>query len=874
MAHTIRSPLTLLEQWRDRADRAPLREMIIMGYTVDLSFLEKFVVPTARGLGARITVLGDPAQAVHDDVDVRRAGTAYQHGHAACRRAFHPKLVVLAGDEDNALAVGSGNPTLSGWGYNRELWVIAHGSREVGPQLIADVADWLQELPTVVTIASWIAGTLQAVADQIRPTSIDTRWASTRAYGNLLRPLLERIPDQSVEELRLAAPFFDPPAEAVKALVMRTRPRVARIAVQPSAARFDGAAIAQATSSAGNVEFRLVQPGALRHGKLIEWEAGGSVAGMTGSANITSSALLMTTSGGGNCELTVVAPHFSPLLPDGDLTADIVFRTMAADPLPPTASEGSAPALLGCAITDGILVVELASPAIDPILIEFSPSAVPGSWETAGTIAAGLSKARFLVPEVSGGAIRAVIDVNGTRHESTVVFITDPIRCRPRSDIPDEPRLSRAYETDDLFTDPLIAQRFTVDLERLVELVSATNTPAPASSNKRLDVREASADRWADYLDACDRRLGPALSQLIFPRRLSATVTTSSADWAIDDTDDNEVTDDEDETVLDDIAQDHATFSARSDAAIRPDQRRRYRRFGAQWAAFATGPRAQHANRSSLPPIYIRMTIAALYLTLLAEGVWREDEDWRRDLRWLVWALIPDDEVLDELPAEAFDHLFALLAVAMATLRQGTTLYGGRQGDLYATDAWRDASEWVAEANAELAEERLLPSTRPYAIVSSPVEVWDTILLAGQTKLDPYAEARENLAEAGLNARREADIWWVDGPGNAYHTAARAVTALSRVSGHAVVVARSARQTVLIALANNVMALADQARVWRIYPLSSTRTPVSLTSGSPGPPPGAQVIPFARQTPAEVRNLSDLVGVDLTAVAERIRSTL
>lgn len=871
VTRSFRSPLTLLEQWRDRADGARLREVVITGYTVDLGFLEKFAIPTARALGARVTVLGDAGQAVHDPVDVRRAGVAYQHGHAVCSRAFHPKLVVLAGDDDSAVAVGSGNPTLSGWGYNRELWVTARSSRQSGLQLVADVAEWLHELPAVVTMASWIGATLRQVADRIRPATMDERWSSVRAYGNLHRPLLERLPTDPVTELRLAAPFYDPPARAVSALVERTKPRSVRIAVQPSIAMFDGAALVRAAEPAVDQEFRLLGAGPARHGKLVEWDAAdGTTAGMTGSANVTSSALLLSTEQGGNCELAVVAPHAEPLFPQGDPQPGTAFRRMASASAEATESAGVVPVLLGCALSDGTLLVELAAQAALRVVVETSPSAVPGTWLAAGTVAVGQRTARFLVPELTGGAVRAVVDLDGVRHESATVFITDPSRCRPRRDATDEPRLTRPYGPDELFTDPLIAQRFTADLARLVELVGAVSQPVPAPGSSTVSTEVGSGDRWADYLEDCERLLGPGLSGLIFPRR-PTTDHSTAAGWSIDDTDDGEVTEDEDEDVLDGLADDPDPVSTRTVPAIPPDDRHRYRRFAARWVASVTEPTVED-DWTTLPPVHVRMTVTALYLTLLATGVWLEDDDWRADLRWLIWGLVPDDEILAELPAEAFHHLYSLLAVAMTTLRQGTSLQGGREADVLATDAWREASERVAEADAELAEQLLLPATQPFARVVSARELWDTILLAQDTKRDPYAEARATLADAGLVVRSEESVWWVEGDfSNAHRAAARVATELGRASDRIVAVARTPKYAVLIAVADQTMALADsRTAVWRLYQLSGTRTPLSMTAGYPGPPPGARVTPLSN-SPAEVLDLSDKVGVDLPAVARRIR---
>jgi hypothetical protein len=870
---TFRSPLTLLEQWRDRIDGARLREVVVLGYTVDLAFLERFAIPTARALGARVTVVGDAHSAVHDPVDVRRAGTAYQHGHVVCSRAFHPKLVILVGDDDSALMVGSGNPTLSGWGYNRELWVTAYSSPQLGPQLVDDVADWLYDLPDVVTMASWIATTLRHVADLIRPATIDERWPSIRAYGNLHRPLLDQLPTEPVTELRLAAPFYDPPARAVTALINRLAPQSVRLTVQGGTGTFDGAALVRATEPVDSCEFRVLEPQPARHGKLIEWDlADGSTAGVTGSANITASALLRSTADDGNCELAVIAPHAESLFPDGDPRPGSVVRQMTSAQRVDEQPVDAAPVLLGCALIDGLLLIELARPAEQRVIIETSPSAVPGTWLATGIVSVGQRTARFLVPELRGGAVRAVVETNGVRRDSAVVFITDPSRCRPRRDAADQPRLQRPYQPDDLFTDPRLAQRFTADLGRLVELVGATSRPVPAASTPAVNVQANARDRWADYLEDYERSLGPGLTGLIFPHTRTHTDDgVTLTEWSIDDADEGEIADDEDEEVLDRLARNSDEASPHAVPVIRPDDRPKYRRFATRWVEAVTEPQAQD-DLSTLPPVPLRMTVTALYLTLLAAGAWQEGEGWRSELRWLIWSLVPDEAMLDELPSEAFDHVYALLAVAMATLRQDAHLHGGREEDFLATDAWQECSEWVAEADLDLAEHLLLPASQPFSRVASAQDLRDTIHLAHTMKRDPYAEVRATLADAGLIVRREQNAWWVDGDfGNAHRVAARLATELGRVSSPTVAVARGPKCTVLVAAAATIMVLVDsRSAVWRLYPLTGVRTPLSLASDHPGPPPGARTVPLSTPS-AEVHALSEETGVDLAALARRIR---
>ncbi|MET8088193.1 hypothetical protein [Micromonospora sp. NPDC005237] len=872
---SFRSPLSLLERWRDRFDGARLRDFMVTGYTLDLGFLERFAVPTARALGARITVLADAGQAVHDPVDVRRAGRAYQHGHAVCRRAFHPKLAVLLGDDDVWVAVGSGNPTASGWGHNREVWLTARSGLGRGPRLLHDVADWLVDLPTVVAVPSWIALTLREVAGRMRPVEVDEGWSQVRVVGNLRGSLLGRLPTDAVAELRLAAPFYDPQAAAVRALVDRMKPHAVRVAVQPAFGRFEGGALLRATEPAVEREFRVLAAGPALHGKVVEWTTPAGVThGLTGSANITASALLRSTEHGGNCELAVLAPHPVSLLPEGEEPNEAAMAQLRAGRS--TSLAGSpAPVLLGCAVVGGTLLVELAAPVTGRVVVETSPSGEPGTWQAMGVIPVGQATALFVLTEVTGGAVRTVVTVGGVRVESAAVFVTDPARCRPVRDADDAPRLGRGapYEAIEVFTDPALAARFTADLERLTALVPPRPRIAPALSDRQgFDVRTDS-DRWRDYLEDSDRVLGPNLSRLVFPRR-PPTVGDRRSSFVVDDVREDEPTEEDADIVPDAPTGDDPAADGNLVDQRTASERARYRDFATRWAEAVSTPTVD-SDRGSLPPMHLRMLAASMYLTLLAEGMWRDD-DWRTDLRWLAWALVPDDNALDELPAEAFAHLYAWLALVVATLREGARLHGSQDADALVTAAWRDAVEWVAETDLALAEALLLPAGHLFAVVASASALRETVELARGAKDDPYAEARSAFADAGLAVRLEEGVWRVDGvTGNPQRAAADVVTTVRRVSGRAAVaVACAGSRAVLVACDDRIMLLVDsRTAMWSVYELSSVRTPLSLVAGAVGgPPSGARTRRPLRTPPPQVSELSQLLGVDLAATAAALKS--
>ncbi|WP_146108348.1 hypothetical protein V5P93_002108 [Actinokineospora auranticolor] len=171
------SPLGLLEEWA--AGGAALREVLVTGYAVDLAELERRLVPTARGLGARITALSDPSGA-REPVGVRHAGLLYQHGHAGA--GFEVGLLVLVGDEQVWVAFGAGD---AAWDDDR--WLVVRSTPERGPLALREFGDWLAELPGVVPMPSWIADAVRVVGAAVRPDTVDDSLPDLRVADRLRR---------------------------------------------------------------------------------------------------------------------------------------------------------------------------------------------------------------------------------------------------------------------------------------------------------------------------------------------------------------------------------------------------------------------------------------------------------------------------------------------------------------------------------------------------------------------------------------------------------------------------------------------------------------------------------------------------------------
>lgn len=856
------SPLTLLRQWRDRADQAHLHEVLVTGYTLDLAFFEQHCVSIARGLGARVTLLSDAGQAVHDPIDVRGAGRAYQHGHALCGGAFHPKLVILVGQDDVWAAIGSGNPTASGWGHNAELWVVIRSGRQLGPRALRDLAAWLTALPEFVFMSNWIAATVRQIGDMINPIQIEESGLELTIFGNHNQPILEQLPTAPVKSLGLSAPFFDPNADAVRALMSRLNPDDATVAVQPNLSRFDGESLVSATSSVARVEFRFITEERTYHGKLIEWVGMGGRIALVGSPNLSRAALLTSTDQGGNCELAASHAVPSTLVPPGDVVALNNIQTRCTIPTERTPREVAPLTLLGARRLQGHIDVDLVARTEGTITIETSPTAAPGTWSAGHVIhggGIGLTTVTFANPEPAGGAVRSRIDVDGASHISSVVFLTDTARCLPRSLDPKSPRLVRDYNLDEVFTDPDLAARFNADLIRLISQLGSHRATVPAVAREASSVEvRLDDDRWGAWMQAVEHTVGPSLAALAFPGGIapqgrSADYWTVDANTAIDP--------DEDDTDVDPVS-DSWEHSRRITAVTDSSQRRTWRRWAAKLRRSIT------ANPP--PPLELRMVVTLLHLDLLAAGVWGPDDDWRDELATVIKALPPSEIELGLTPGLATEAMSTLAAVALAVLFHDARLHGGTEDDLILRSAWNEVSSWAAFAEDKLVDGYLVAPSRSYGRVATRSEVATVVELARESEDDPNAEVRAALDAEGITAEVDGGAFVATvGDQQARRVAARIATL---ADDPCAVLVCGTQQSCVLLRAGKTLAFADSlSKRWRIFQLSVVGSPWSLLTSADGLPSPRANFPL-QPTPEPIETLARAANVNINQLLIEIES--
>ncbi|KXF88252.1 hypothetical protein D092_04210 [Rhodococcus ruber Chol-4] len=861
----LHSPLTLLHEW----DNGPLREVLITGYTLDLVFFERHCVPIARALGARVTVLSDAHQPVHDAADVRYAGRTYQQGNVGCRGAFHPKLAVLVGDDDVWVAIGSGNPTTSGWGHNDELWLVIRSPRTVGPAALVHLSEWLRTLPTVVSMPSWIADTLHVLAESITPEQVDNSLPELSIVGNLHRPIIERLPQTRMRSLHLSAPFFDPASAAVAALTARMTPEHVVVALQETVSWYDGATLVDATAAVPSVEFRFLDETRTSHGKLVEWQDSAATTALVGSANLSRAALLTSTRQGGNCELVAIHPVEHTLLPDGMGTATAGgMRTRSTMPSHPGSRNRVPLTLLGARWQDDTILVELHTAIAGSITVEMSPTGAPGSWRRVDVIDApfpGRVETVFRADESTGGAVRARI-AEPDEYVTSVAFLTDVTRCQPRQVDDGGPRLSRDYGIDDFINDPELADRLSNDLLRLMKTigqhraVTPTRVP-PARSRHRT---ERADDRWGAWLDSVQRTLGPTFAELIFPKATPATrpETDTAVQWTIDDTEPvTDITDDENDEDVDPIAD---AGTDQQPPVIDPDER-------AAWRTRSERLRSAVVAEHRRPPLELRMGVTRIYIDLLAAGVWGPDyEEWRWALADVLTSLPPRDREDEDVPDTALAYTSSMIAVGLALLGQDTKMDGGYPQDVLWRSTWKKLRVWLPSARTEIIDDYLYVPSQSYARVAEKDTIDSLIELAVEAAADPHAETRATLDAAGLTAEFRDGVWIGEAHGGAVRkVAARIATIVGDPC--AVIVAGAGKACAVLRIGTTLVMGERTPAVWHVMTMpSSVSTPMSLLTGADGLPSSRKRIPLGTPNP-DVISVADALGIDLAQLIEAVR---
>jgi hypothetical protein len=403
------------------------------------------------------------------------------------------------------------------------------------------------------------------------------------------------------------------------------------------------------------------------------------------------------------------------------------------------------------------------------------------------------------------------------------------------------PRLRQEYSEEMIFTDEEAARRFRADLLHLVE-----ESPRAAAG-------PSDADRWAAYLEECERTIGRALTAKLFG---PLAVMISGITWGIG----GETAPDNDEST-----RDVESLVAR----IRPSERAVW----ARWIGRLAATTEHDADQPSTSLAY-RALIVRIMIQLLAHGVWDpDDESWREVLTQLAVNLVP--RPADHDPGPVRQLVAALAAVCLGLLHSGVAMSGGTPGGVLAARAWRKLGPLVADADPDLVADLLISPVQAQAVTLNLSELEEIIYLAMDD--DPAALLISELAERGWELSYDGLMYRVTGSfTNPLNVAAQVATRLGASLGAVLVHAQARNRWAFMAWHRPGLLLASApGHAWRMYRIDGAVTPESRFAGGEGIPAAGMVgrpVPFGKGLPPGAVELLGATGTDPAEVLARVIS--
>lgn len=662
-----RSPYTLFD------DIEHAQEVLVLTYTSSLEFFERFALPDARALGARVTVISDATMVHADPMVVRRAGTQYLDARAVCPSgAFHPKLLVIAGHGQARVAIGSGNLTTAGWHGNAETWTVLRADEDGGPTTLRQVSQFLRALiPSPIALSPGANDALVRVADQLDVVPAEA--PGPKLVTSLTDAIATQLPavDRPVNELLMYSPFHDGQLAGTRALLDRFEPAQWTIYVREDT-EVDGAKLETLVKDRGGRvawisremeldDGKLISDERYWHGKLVQWRTANGLWALTGSPNLSGPALLQSVADGGNCEIALLSRLDESLAPsEGDAPAGGI--AMLKRP-PGKPDQRPAGLLLAAIVRDGTVSLQLHAP------LRLSGSVqrydlTDDQWRTTASISAGYDQYTLDISSAPiGQAIRILLDGGAA---SNSVFVTDLARVRR----PQVKGIGKVRGTPEEVARLGLGKQLLEDLDELrVHLLKAGVTvtrlepPEPeveADGGAAEPARAAGAATLEEFLQACDPVLGRRMTEfaLVLP-------ALPGVGAALDDTVGTLDTDDDDITPGD-AAEMPPTVTDELNART-PDERARYRTFVERLI-----------SRSPNYPMVLRTLALRTLIHAIAAHLW-SDAEWPVLLAAALRALGQGgDEPNDDERAAAA----SLASVGLALLRTDVPRFSRRDEHL------------------------------------------------------------------------------------------------------------------------------------------------------------------------------------------------
>ena len=301
----------IIELLRDRSNI--YHSALLTTYSFDPIFFESVFLPTLRKLGVtNIVILMDASM-----YDQLLADTNYQchqvtqSNYTLVRQenayfgVFHPKMILLFGEEEGALILGSGNLTYSGHSNNEEVWNTFHmmGNESINYPLFYKAWKYLRNAtssvsPLVQRQLDWMLEQCPWLhkdcnEEKTLPQSgEECQFLCNSTTSTILNSVYTAIGEKEIDEITVIAPFYDTEGHALKELQRHFSPKRMKCVLDLNRQSAPYSLLQNGTNI---TYYKSTSPNPL-HAKIIEIQGKKETWILCGSANAGNMALSTTTS--------------------------------------------------------------------------------------------------------------------------------------------------------------------------------------------------------------------------------------------------------------------------------------------------------------------------------------------------------------------------------------------------------------------------------------------------------------------------------------------------------------------------------------------------------------------------------------------------
>jgi hypothetical protein len=214
--------------FREVPKSAEFHSVVMTTYSFDFHHFESQVLRELKRKGVtNVNLFADTAMLDNSigssTGHLKSLSTSYTINSIPCTGAFHPKITILAGEDDVLLLQGSGNITNGGHGKNHELFTAFYANKEDQRQLpiIQEAWLYLRRLTNKIEGISlekldWVSSNCNLLSDnKIKPHQFIDMGENFKAAllyneeSSIWQQLNGLIPSDSIKNIKIFSPFYD-----------------------------------------------------------------------------------------------------------------------------------------------------------------------------------------------------------------------------------------------------------------------------------------------------------------------------------------------------------------------------------------------------------------------------------------------------------------------------------------------------------------------------------------------------------------------------------------------------------------------------------------------------------------------------------------